>query len=311
MLVFQLQLQNPQSEMGAPPIIDFDELQSELLPASEEWGCFRLTNHPIPAALMAEMKATVRCLLDLPPEIKARNKDVIAGSGYVPPGKANPLYEALGLYDVGSPQALHHFCSQLHLSPNQREIIQKYSEAIQELAIEIGQKLCKSLGLNLDLCKEWTCQFRINKYNFTRESVGLTGVQIHTDSGFLTILQDDECVGGLEVMDERSGEFIAVDPLPGSLVVNFGDTAKAWSNGRLCNVKHRVQCREPTTRISIALFVLGPKEGRVEAPVELVDVERGRLFCPFTVEDYRKLRLSTGLRAGEALELLRKESSSE
>ncbi|KAM0047654.1 putative oxoglutarate/iron-dependent dioxygenase, isopenicillin N synthase [Helianthus debilis subsp. tardiflorus] len=51
-----------------------------------------------------------------------------------------------------------------------------------------------------------------------------------TDSGFLTILQYDEGVGGLEVMD--------------TLLVNLGDMATVWSNGRLCNVKHRVQCKE-------------------------------------------------------------------
>lgn len=101
-----------------------------------------------------------------------------------------------------------------------------YSKAIHELAMELGQKLCQSMGLNMYLFKGWPCQFRINKYNFTPESVGSPGVQMHTDSGFLTILQDDDNVGGLEVLDEKSGDFVAVDPLPGSLLVNFGDIAK-------------------------------------------------------------------------------------
>lgn len=54
--------------------------------------------------------------------------------------------------------------------------------------------------------------------------MGSFGVQIHTDSGFLTILQDDENVGGLEGI-AKSGAFIAVDPLPGTLLVNLGDIA--------------------------------------------------------------------------------------
>jgi isopenicillin N synthase-like dioxygenase len=81
------------------------------------------------------------------------------------------------------------------------------------------------MGLVSDLFKGWPCQFRINKYNFTPETVGSSGVQIHTDSGFLTILQDDENVGGLEVMDE-SGAFVSVHPCPGTLLVNLGDVAK-------------------------------------------------------------------------------------
>ena len=81
------------------------------------------------------------------------------------------------------------------------------------------------MGLVSDLFKGWACQFRINKYNFSPETVGSSGVQIHTDSGFLTVLQDDENVGGLEVMD-KSGAFVAVHPCAGTLLVNLGDVAK-------------------------------------------------------------------------------------
>lgn len=104
-----------------------------------------------------------------------------------------------------------------------RETVVKYSQAVHELAMDIGRKMAKSMGLVDDLFDGWPCQFRINKYHFTPESVGSSGVQIHTDSGFLTILQDDENVGGLEVMDKNSGEFIAVDPMPNTLLVNLGD----------------------------------------------------------------------------------------
>ncbi|PON53394.1 Oxoglutarate/iron-dependent dioxygenase [Parasponia andersonii] len=296
------------------PVIDlreFGESDSEkgyqkLKEACEEWGCFRIINHDIPVDLMAEMKKVVRSLLDLPAEIKERNVDVIAGSGYMAPSPVNPLYEALGLYDLGSPQALRSFFDQLDASPYQREIIEKYARAVHEMAMDIGRKLAKSIGLKSDLFKGWTCQFRINKYNFTTQSVGSSGVQIHTDSGFLTILQEDEYVGGLEVMN-KNGEFVAVDPWPGTLLLNLGDVAKAWSNGRFCNVKHRVQCKEAAIRVSIASFLLGPKDEAVEAPQELVDGEHPRLYLPFTYEEYRKLRLSKNLHAGEALEFVRYE----
>ncbi|XP_022759114.1 2-oxoglutarate-dependent dioxygenase DAO-like isoform X2 [Durio zibethinus] len=283
---------------------DFPREYEKLRKVCEEWGCFRVLNHKIPLELMQEMKRVVRSLLDLPMEIKKRNEDVIAGSGYMAPSPKNPLYEALGLYDMASSQAVHNFCSQLDATPSQRETIEKYAQAIHELMMDIGGKLAESMGLVGDYCKEWPCQFRINKYNFTPEDVGSTGVQIHTDSGFLTILQDDENVGGLEVMD-RSGEFVAVDPFPGSLLVNLGDMAAAWSNGRFCNVTHRVQCKQATTRVSIATFLLGPKEAAIEPPPELVDSEHPRLYVPFTYEEYRKLRLTTKLQAGEALALVR------
>ncbi|KAF9667112.1 hypothetical protein SADUNF_Sadunf16G0299100 [Salix dunnii] len=325
-------------ESGVPTIDlqEFPGQNEKLRRACEEWGCFRLVNHNISLTLMADMKRVVRSLLDLPFDVKKRNLDVIAGSGYMAPSQANPLYEALGLYDMGSSQAVETFCSQLDASPYQRrfsskflliwtwflkchfytlifnflfaivvarEVIEMYAKAIHGVAKDVARKLADSLGLSGDFFESWVCQFRINKYNFTPETIGSSGVQIHTDSGFLTILQDDENVGGLEVMNP-SGVYVAVDPVPGTLLINLGDIATAWSNGRFRNVQHRVQCKEATIRISIASFLLAGNE-EVEAPPELVDTEHPRLYVPFTYEDYRKLRLTTKLQAGEALELKR------
>ena len=109
------------------PVIDMQKLEEDdgeqlkrLREASEEWGCFRIVNQKIPSSLMSEMKKVVREVLDLPMEIKMRNTDVIAGSGYMAPTQVNPFYEALGLYDLASSQSLRTFSSQLDLSPHQR-----------------------------------------------------------------------------------------------------------------------------------------------------------------------------------------------
>ncbi|KAK1421463.1 hypothetical protein QVD17_23814 [Tagetes erecta] len=284
-------------------LLDFPNQSSKLIAASEDWGCFRLINFQdvLPAALMSDMKDVVRSLFDLPVEIKRRNLDVITGSGYMAPTPKNPFYEALGLYDMASPTDVHNFCTQLGASLHQRETITRYADAVHELFRRIGNKLAYSLGVKSENTgiENWPCQFRINKYHFTPETVGSSGVQIHTDSGFLTVLQDDEGVGGLEVMN-KSGDFIPVDPWPGTLLVNLGDIAKVWSNGRLCNVKHRVQCKEAKIRVSIASFLLGPRE-TVEPPAELVDDDHPRVYVPITYEEYRKMRILTKLQAGEAL----------
>lgn len=186
-----------------------------------------------------------------------------------------------------------------------REIISRYAQAIHELSNDIAQKVAEGLGVACFSFEGWPCQFRINKYNFTEESVGSYGVQVHTDSGFLTILQEDENVGGLEVMDKSSGIFVAIDPLPGSLLVNMGDVATVWSNGRLHNVKHRVLCKEAAIRVSIATFLLGPGKGAIEPPLQLVDSLHPRQYKPFTFKEYRELRISTKMQAGEALSLVR------
>lgn len=80
---------------------------------------------------------------------------------------------------------------------------------------------------------------------------------------------------------------------------------QAWSNGRFCNVPHRVQCNEGTKRLSIATIMTAPRNKNVEAPAELVDDDHPRLYQPFIYEDYRKLRISKKMPTNEALELLR------
>lgn len=110
------------------PVIDFGKIceQKEckkLREACEKWGCFRIINHSIPTTLMANMKKVIGDLLDLPMEIKKRNTEAIAGSGYMAPSAINPYYEALGLYDLSSSQAMHNFCSQLDATPHQRFVL--------------------------------------------------------------------------------------------------------------------------------------------------------------------------------------------
>ncbi|KAG5545964.1 hypothetical protein RHGRI_018209 [Rhododendron griersonianum] len=273
---------------------DFPAQSGKLMEACGESGFFRVINHGIPPALMGEMKVASRSLLDLPVEIKMRNSTLVHGQGYSPLNQASSVFEALGCYDLAVPGNLDQFLDQLCVSdPHQREIITTYSKAIHDLGMDIGRKLLQGLGLSGDLFNGWPCQLRINKYNYTPEFIGSTGAFLHTDPGFLTILQDDEIVGGLEAVSKDTGEYISVEPMPGSLVVNLGDLAAVWSNGRLWNVKHRVQCYEESIRVSIALFVLGPKDEALGAPEELVDSAHPRLYKPMNFEDYRMLRINT------------------
>ncbi|KAK2631571.1 hypothetical protein EUGRSUZ_L02728 [Eucalyptus grandis] len=217
-------------------LLPFEKLRE----AGEEWGCFRVLNHGILEALMGEMKAVVRSLLDLPMEAKKKNEgQVVEGSGHKEPTKANPLYECWGLDDMGSAQAVDVFCSQSLASPHQR-----------------------SMGLSSGLFENWACQLWMNKYSFIPESVGSAGAQLHTDEGFLAILQDDDTVSGLQMMD-KSGSFVPIDPCSGTFLVILGDMAeegRAWA--------------------SMGAFLLGPKQAAIEAPKELVDAEHPRLYGP-------------------------------
>ncbi|GJW63380.1 2-oxoglutarate-dependent dioxygenase DAO-like protein [Tanacetum coccineum] len=285
------------------PVIDMqkvDGLADKLVKACEEWGCFRIVNHGVSMELMAEMKSVAASLFDLPENIKKRTVSSDLGMGYIGRNLAGPDFEGFSIDEISSPVE---FCDRLDVSTHQREIIFKYIQSIHDLAGLLGRMLMEGSGLTGDLFRGWCCQLRMNKYYFDSESLGSTGVSEHSDPTFLTILQDDEDVNGLQIVDKISGEFIPFDPVAGTLAVNIGDIGKAWSNGRYCNVKHKVMCTKANTRYSIALFVLGPNDNKVEAPTNLVDSEHPRLYVPIDVEEYRRVRLTTRLRTGGALEL--------
>ncbi|KAI6700294.1 hypothetical protein NL676_014618 [Syzygium grande] len=310
------------------PVIDTREYPGpshKLGEACEAWGCFRIVNHKIPLKLMSEMKAVVKSLLDLPSEIKRRNADVITGVGIWHPARSI-------------------LCMRL-------ETIESYAQATHKLVVDIAAKLAQTVELSGEPFEEWTCLLRMNKDNFTPETLGSSGVQVHTDSRLLTILQDDDNASGLDVMDS-SGSFVALCPWPGTFLVNLGDLAtcasdkcqsslavwkntnfsqamkmqpsfvpndlsdicllifiigrQIWSDGRWRNVKHCVPCKEATTptQVSTATFILGPKQGVVKAPPELIDPKHLRLYGPVVYEDFRNPRIPKNLQAGEALTVM-------
>ena len=77
------------------------------------------------------------------------------------------------------------------------------------------------------------------------------GVAPHTDFGMLTVLAQDD-VGGLEIQ-RLGGEWAAMPPLPGALVVNVGDLLERWSNRRYRSTVHRVINRSDRERLSLVL----------------------------------------------------------
>lgn len=67
---------------------------------------------------------------------------------------------------------------------------------------------------------ESTGLVRVYRYpNFSKADEAL-GMEVHTDSSVLSILNEDQ-VGGLEVF--KDDKWLLVQPIPGSLIVNLGD----------------------------------------------------------------------------------------
>ena len=113
----------------------------------------------------------------------------------------------------------------------------------------------------------------------------LVGVP-HTDSGFVTLLAQDE-VAGLEVR-ERDGRWTGVPPLEGTLVVNFGQVLEQWSAGRIRATEHRV-VGTGVGRCSIPFFY----EARADATIAPLPIDPPDLFAPFQYGDFLWRRVTS------------------
>ncbi|XP_027119043.1 deoxypodophyllotoxin synthase isoform X2 [Coffea arabica] len=161
-----------------------------------------------------------------------------------------------------------------------REIILSYTKQVAELHELILKMVLEGYGVEkyYESLKEslaYIC--RVNKYRATEPNERDVAVVPHTDSSFMTILDQNE-VNGLEVKS-KDGSWVPVDFPPSSFALVAGDGLLAWSNGRIRPKVHRVIMPAEEPRYSIGLFCY--THGIVEAPKELVDEQHPLLFKPF------------------------------
>lgn len=105
----------------------------------------------------------------------------------------------------------------------------------------------------------------------------------HTDAGALTLLLQDG-VGGLQCFAES--EWIDVEPVPDSLVINIGDLVQVWSNDTYISALHRVRPITAGERFSAPYFY----NPRFEAVIEPLPASSAPVYRPFLWEDFRKGR---------------------
>ncbi|TYI48397.1 hypothetical protein E1A91_D13G245600v1 [Gossypium mustelinum] len=110
------------------------------------------------------------------------------------------------------------------------------------------------------------------------------GLFAHTDKPVSTIICDDH-VSGLEIK-VNDGQWIKLSLSPSSFCFVVGDPLKAWSNGRLKAVNHRVMMSGDKDRFSLAAFAI-PVEGTIiKAPEELIDEQHPQLYKDFNFMDF-------------------------
>ena len=218
--------------------------------------------------------------------------DLIHGPAITVPG--DPLREASPLPDEDR-------------LPGWREAVGTYYKAMERVSEVLMRCLARGLGLRPDYFDEsfrrGLSTLRLIRYprrdaaelaavrdpavrvEFRGEPRCLVGAP-HTDSGFLTLLAQDG-VDGLQARS-RTGEWVDVPPLEGTLVVNFGQVLERWSAGRIRATEHRVLgCGRE--RFAIPFFY----EARADATIAPLPGDRPDLFTPFEYGDFLWQRMTS------------------
>jgi isopenicillin N synthase-like dioxygenase len=139
--------------------------------------------------------------------------------------------------------------------PGFRETVNDYFERLSELARQLLRVMSLALGLDethIERVFGANPSPYLKLIRYPQTGAGDQGVGTHKDSGFLTLLLQDEHAG-LEAL-ANDDTWYQVDPLPGSLVVNTGELLQLVTHNYFIATPHRVINRANQLRYSSAFF---------------------------------------------------------
>nr|AMQ23624.1 flavonol synthase [Silene littorea] len=295
------------------PVIDMGKPESatlvdEIARASEEYGLFRITNHGIPQQLCDSMLSALVDLFHLPPQTKSllvsddQTKDVRISNHYrkVEDDKDNQKGKRFSMWSEVFKHPWHPtddtFALLLPSDPPQyRNIVLQYSKEMGVLMSRLLNLMSQGLGLEGDYLKKVLgdkplCRAQGNFYPPCSNPELTLGLGVHTDRDALTVIVPTPNVAGLQII--KDDKWVAVDPVPNTLIVNLGDQLQILSNGKYKSVVHRVVTNEFHHRASLAMFY-GPDKDALIGPIEnLIDQQHPPIYKHYYfrefLEEYRR-----------------------
>lgn len=120
------------------------------------------------------------------------------------------------------------------------------------------------------------------------------GAGPHSDVSSITLLLQDD-VGGLHVRaSDGDHQWVHVEPIKGSIVVNIGDVLQIMSNDRYKSVEHRVFVNGSRNRVSVPIFV-NPSSDAVIGPLpEVMEAGEKPIYRQVVFSDYFNYFFSKG-----------------
>ena len=276
----------------------------------ERFGFAIIADHGIDGALIDRAWAATKAFFAQPTEAKLRYKSPKGGArGYTPFGieiakdaTENDLKE---FWHVGRDLPAGHAYSE-SMPPNVwPDYPPDFKVIFTELYAEfdrVGAQLLSAIARYLGLAPDWfegpvrdgNSVLRLLHYPpISAEASGIRA-GAHEDINLITLLLGAE-EAGLQLLD-RDGQWLAVDPPSGALVVNVGDMLQRLTNHVLPSTTHRVvnppRERRGVPRYSMPFFLHLASDFPIATLPGCVTADRpDRYPEPITADDYLQQRL--------------------
>jgi isopenicillin N synthase-like dioxygenase len=278
----------------------------------ERYGFAVVADHGLPAALTAGALAAAKALFALPEPVKRRYRiDGAAGQrGFTPfavetaKGAAHP--DLKEFWHVGRELREGHPHRGAMFEniwpeeiPGFRVQVGGLYAALDGLAARLLGAVARHLGLAADAfdaaIADGDSILRLLHYPPTDGAGPQIRAGAHEDINAITLLLGAE-EAGLEILGP-DGQWLAVDPPPGAVVVNIGDMLERLTNDVLPSTTHRVVNPAPerrgVARYSMPFFLHFRPDFLIETLPSCVSAERpNRYLHPITERAYLEERLA-------------------
>ena len=278
-----------------------------------ETGFAVIENHGLDPAVIDGAEAAARAFFALPNEVKRAYHDPEGGGqrGYTPFGQEN----AKGM--TASDQKEFWHTGRAAPEGSGLETIMPPTPSVSEVAgfdaaaralfdalDQMGQNILRAVAMDLDLPENWFTPrvaegnsiLRLLHYppQTSPPPEGSVRAGAHEDINVITLLLGAE-EAGLQAK-HRSGEWLDINPPPGSLVINVGDMLQRLTNHVLPSTTHRVLNPSPERakfgRYSMPFFLhFAPVVEIATLPACVSADNPNRYPEPITAQDYLMERL--------------------
>jgi len=290
---------------------DPEGFAKELGDSFERYGFAVISDHGIPADLIARAEDKARAFFALPEEVK-RSYYIAGGGGargYTPFGietaKGATEHDLKEFWHVGRELPEGHPFSEV-MAPNVwpkevesfRDTFLELFAAFDKAGLRILEAIARHLGLAPDYFEDTVRDGNsvLRLLHYPPVSPDAPGVRAgaHEDINTITLLLGAE-EAGLQLLD-RDGQWLPVAPREGELVVNVGDMLQRLTNNVLKSTSHRVVNPPPErrgrSRYSMPFFLHFRPDFLIKTLPDCVSKERPNLYPePITSHEFLLERL--------------------